>query len=338
MRIGYNPNKDKLLDKSDYFHQVIIPVYIPNQVGYFKDSLQILKLCLESLFKTSYSQTYFTVVNNGSCTDVKDYLDDLYHKGKLQEVIHTTGIGKLNAILKGLIGHQFKLITITDADVLFQNEWQKATYEVFDAFPKAGSVATTPNSRMCKYFTSNVIFDSFFSNTIKFTEVVNPQAMDMFAKSIGSPGLFDELHLNKYLTVEKNKKKAVVGSGHFVATYRGDIFDAIKMRYSSFSLGGTSETDLLDKPVVDNGYWRLSTLDNHTLHMGNTLEEWMEIEIGKLNENHEFVPPPVLKSCTSNALSNWFKNGLFSRLIFRKTLWELFLQSKGLTKTESIRY
>lgn len=338
MRVGYNPNKDKLLAKSDCFHQVIIPVYIPNQEGYFKDSLQVLQYCLESLFKTSHAKTFFTVVDNGSCDTVKKYLNDLYGKGAIQELIHTTAIGKLNAILKGLTGHQFELVTITDADVLFQNDWQKATYEVFEAFPKAGSVSTTPNAKMCKYFTSNVIFDNFFSKKLKFTRVVNPEAMKLFAESIGTSDLFNELHLNQYLTVEGNAKKAVVGSGHFVATYRGDVFDTVKMRYSQFSLGGTSEIDLLDKPVISKGYWRLSTLENHTLHMGNTVEEWMQAEMGKLNDNHETVLSFVLKNSKSNAFSDWFKNSLFSRLIFRKPLWELFLQSKGLTKAESKRY
>ena len=61
MRLGFNPHKDKIQEVSDYGHQVVIPVYIPNQEGYFKDSFTILKLCLNSLFKTSHIQTYFTV-------------------------------------------------------------------------------------------------------------------------------------------------------------------------------------------------------------------------------------------------------------------------------------
>ncbi|WP_255373930.1 hypothetical protein [Flavobacterium sp. LM5] len=36
MRIGFNPHKDKAKETSDYFHQVIIPVYIPNQEAIFK--------------------------------------------------------------------------------------------------------------------------------------------------------------------------------------------------------------------------------------------------------------------------------------------------------------
>lgn len=338
MRIGFNPNKDKILAASECFHQVIVPVYIPNQEGYFKDSLQVLKYCLESLFKTSHNKTYFTVVNNGSCAEVKDYLDDLYQEEKLQELIHTTGIGKLNAILKGLTGHQFELITITDADVMFQNDWQKETYEIFDAFPKAGAVSTTPNSKMVKYFTSNLIADCLFSAKLKFTKVVNPKAMKMFADSIGNSNLFNDLHLQKYLTIEQNNKKAVVGSGHFVATYKGDVFDTIKMRFSQFSLGGTSEADLLDKPVAESGYWRLSTLGNYTLHMGNTLEKWMHDEMLKLKYNQEQFLPLSLEKKKSNVYSNWLKNVLFARIIFRNPIWKIFIKNKGLTKEESNRY
>ena len=42
MRVGFNPNKDKVLSKSDYNHQVIVPVYIPHQNDYFKDSFHQL--------------------------------------------------------------------------------------------------------------------------------------------------------------------------------------------------------------------------------------------------------------------------------------------------------
>ena len=52
MRVGSNPHKDKPQDESVYSHQVIIPVYIPNQEEYFKDSFKIFKLCIESLFAT----------------------------------------------------------------------------------------------------------------------------------------------------------------------------------------------------------------------------------------------------------------------------------------------
>ncbi len=81
MRIGYNPHKDKPQSASSYFHQIIIPVYIPNQEGYFKDGFEILKLCLHSLFKTIHDKHCVTIVNNGSCELIVDYLNDFIPAG-----------------------------------------------------------------------------------------------------------------------------------------------------------------------------------------------------------------------------------------------------------------
>lgn len=337
MRVGFNPNKDKVLTKSDYTHQVIVPVYIPHQNDYFKDSFQILQLCLESLFKTCHAKTYITVVNNGSCIEVVNYLNQLQQEGKIQEVIHTSAIGKLNAILKGLTGHQFPLITITDADVLFLNGWQNSTYEVFEAFPLAGVVSTTPSSKVLKQYTGNVIVSNLFSKKLNFKNVINPNAMIMFAKSIGNEDFYNATHLKKVLTITNKNISAVIGAGHFVATYKGSIFNLLKNRYSSFSLGGTSEALFLDKPVNDLGYWRLSTSDNYTYHMGNVKEYWMQTIFESLNDNDTFEKTKFRSDSKHSFLIVYLKNILFKLLLF-KPIWRLFLQWKGLTKEESKMY
>ena len=95
MRLGSNPNKQVEQEQSQYLHQVIVPVYIPNEEGYFVDALQILKICLDSLFNTVHDRTYITLVNNGSCENVVRYLDSLFLEKKIHELIHTDNIGKL---------------------------------------------------------------------------------------------------------------------------------------------------------------------------------------------------------------------------------------------------
>jgi hypothetical protein len=57
------------------------------------------------------------------------------------------------------------LVTISDADVLFLANWQRETYQVFESFPKAGSVSPCPNSRLLKYYTANILFDKLFSKS-----------------------------------------------------------------------------------------------------------------------------------------------------------------------------
>jgi len=338
MRIGFNPNKDQTITKSDYFHQVIIPVHIPDQVGYFKDSFTILKYCLNSLFKTSHSKTYFTVVNNGCCVEVVVYLNMLHQQGQIHEIVHTTAIGKLNAILKGIAGQQFDLITISDADVLFLDHWQKATYEVFEAFPKTGVVSTTPNPKMLRYYTSNILFEALFSKKIQFTNIKNKEALTAFAHSIGNVNLFKKVHFEYNLTVFNKGVKAVIGAGHFVATYKNICFNRINSTYTKFSLGGDSEQLFLDEPAINLGLWRLSTEDNFTYHMGNTKEDWMENQLKSLTVNCDVFFAPKLKPAVNYNFFNWFKTEFFPRIIFRKSLWELFLRYKGLSKEEANNY
>ena len=340
MRVGFNPNKDKVIASTDYFHQVIIPVHIPHQNDYFKDSFKILQLCLESLFKTCHSKTYFSLINNGSCDEVVDYLNQLKLEGKIQEVIHTTAIGKLNAILKGIVGHDFTLITISDSDVLFVEDWQEHTYKIYNSFPKAGVVSPVPSSKVLKQNTSSVIIDNIFTKRLKFTKVLDPKAMICFAKSIGKIDFYNTYHLDKYLTITDGlQTTAVLGAGHFVATYRASIFEKSIIKHTSFALGGKSEQLILDEPVNKLGYWRLSTTLNLAFHMGNVFEPWMKNKIDELEGISNFdMKAPQLSRISESKFINFIKLKFLMRIIIFKTIWQLFLQYKGLSKTEAKHY
>lgn len=338
MRVGSNPNKNKKNLNSEYFHQVVVPVYIPNQEGYFKDSFMILRLCLESLFKTSHKKTYFTIVNNGSCREVKLYLDELFQEKKIHEIIHTTNIGYVNAMLKGITGQNFKFITNADADVLFLNDWQEESYAVFAAFPKTGVVSPTPHSKMIRFLTGNIYFDRGFTKSIKFSEVINPKAMVAFAKSIDYEDLFKDINLQRYLTISEGEFSASIGAPHFVVTYRSDVFNKINKRFTEFILGGDSDY-IFDYPVINNGLWRLSTVDNYAYHMGNTVEEWMIKRVVNLKTNtFDYEKAPKLAKIKTSSMLSWFKINIFSRILFLKPIWRLFLRYKGLNKIESKIY
>lgn len=337
MRVGFNPHKDKTQTSSDYFHQVIIPVYIPNQEGYFKDCFEILKLCLDSLFKTIHDKTYVTIVNNGSCDLVVDYLNGLYKVNKIQEITHVTNIGYINAMLKGITGQKFSLITTSDADVLFLDGWQNATYSIFEDFPKAGAVCPTPSSRSFKRFTSNIFWDNLFSNKIQFKDVVNPLALKAFGNSVGDANFYNSIQLKKYLTLSTINCKAVLGAGHYIVTYRASIFNNVESRYTDFILGGNSD-DLFDLPVVKKGFWRLSTADNYTYHMGNVVEDWMLVEVSKLTQNDEKCTFELKPIQSSSRLAYFVKSKLFDKFILNKKIMKYYLICKGLSKEEAKNY
>lgn len=338
MRIGFNPEKDKIKKKEDFFHQVVMPVYIPNLEGYFTDSFQILKYSLESLIKTSHNKTYISIVNNGSCSEVIDYLQDMFNENKIHEIIHLTNIGYINAILKGIVGHKFTLVTAADADVLFLNNWQEETYKVFQEFPKAGAVCTTPSSKSFNDKTFNILFENFFSKKMKFSKVKNPEALKAFAVSIDNPNFYKDIHLQKYLTVSSSSLKAVVGAGHFVVTYRGNILEEIKEKYTMYVMGGDSD-DILDKPAVYQGLWRLATENNYTYHMGNVKEPWMEEILKSLTTSNKVSEISFeFKSYKNGKILFWVKNILLKKIFSKKIVRRWFLKYKGLTKEEAANY
>ena len=333
MRRGLNPNKDKLLETSEFFHQVVIPLYIPNQKNYFRESLDIFKRSLESLFKTCHSQTFFTIVNNGSSDEVKIYLEELFSDGKIQEVIHTTGIGKLNSIIKGISGHQFPYITIADADVLFLNGWQKSTYQVFVNFPKSGVVGLTPQFKQFEHKCGHPLFENLFSEKMKFTDVQDEFALKHFYRSLGWKDDYNPDFLKKNLTISSGNCRAIIGNGHYVATYKGGLFTDIP-KYFNVKMGSGSEGFLDNIPLL-YGMWRLTTEKNYAYHMGNILEGWMEEEILNLRlekisevESPEFPNHGRLKKISG--LENFIINKAFMKIFKIPLMRKMFYRYKGL--------
>ncbi|MEO5775555.1 MAG: glycosyltransferase family 2 protein [Flavobacterium sp.] len=338
MRKGLNPHKDKQQEKSEFIHQVIIPVYIPNQQGYFKDSFRILQICLESLFKTAHSKTFISVIDNGSSNEIKEYLDSLFTSQKIHEVIHTANIGKLNSIVKGLVGNNIELVTISDSDVFFLENWQNETVKIFNAFPKAGVVGVVPQFRVFSHLCGNLISENFFSKKLKFTEVKNPEAMKKFFHSIWGEDSFNPVHLKWNLTIENKKDIAVVGSGHFVATYKKSIFQETRT-YFDFKMGADTEK-YLDEMPLKKGLWRLTTNDNYAYHMGNAFEDWMQETLDKIAPNN--VKPEILLPTRdvkdSSKIDYFTKNRLFMKFFSNKTVRRFFYKIKGLPKDEIANY
>lgn len=330
MRVGLNPNKNIFQEKSRYIHQIVIPVYIPHHQGYFIDSFKILTLCLESLLETIHSKTFVTIVNNGSSKKVEDYLNQLKTQGRIHELIHSENIGKLNAIIKGLVGNNIELVTISDADVLFLPNWQIETVKVFDNVPQAGVVGIVPQFKMFVANCGNIIYDNFWNKKMTFIPVKNIKALTHFYDSIG----WDRSYNNNYLKYNlglkvKQDYNVLIGSGHFVATYKKDMFNDITS-YIGFKLGGKS-LEFLDRAPLKNGYWRLTTEDNYAYHMGNTFEDWMQINSSLVKEKYSYASNFNINKKTGK-LAYFIKNRVIPKLMSIDFVYKLFLKYKRLPK------
>ena len=95
----------------------------------------------------------------------------------------------------------------------------------------------------------------------------------------------------------------------------------------------------LDYLVIKNGFWRVSTSENFTYHMGNSTEKWMYDKLDKLEVLNQLIEEPKLKDNKVNKIANWLKIGVFGTMLFSSTfIWKKFLAFKGLTKQEAKSY
>ncbi|MEO2070473.1 MAG: glycosyltransferase family A protein [Zunongwangia sp.] len=335
MRLGNNPNKDKPLESSEFFHQILIPVYVPHQKQYFKDSFVILNECIESILSTiNPHYTFITIVNNGSCAEVENFLLRLKKEGKIQEVINTTNIGKLNAINKGVVGHNFDLVTIADADTMFLSGWQEETLSIFNTFPKVGTVGLVPQFNMFSNYCTTVLFDNLTNKNMQFFRLNQPKEMQKFYRSIGWNMNEDHFYLKYILGLKKENLKVCIGAGHFVATYRKEILNSIK-KYVPSKMGAESER-LLDKAAEDFGLWKLTTFNNYAYHMGNVYEQWMDKVAYKKTIYNPIYNKHSLKR--KNYFSTFVKNKVFKKILRVKIFNDLFFLNKGLPKQVLKKY
>jgi hypothetical protein len=158
--------------------------------------------------------------------------------------------------------------------------------------------------------------------------------MTRFANSIGWPWL-DIKYKDVIATLKaKNGTIAVLGSSHFVATYKREVFDEMPKGNSLFQLGGDSEFLYTDLPVLKKGGYRLSTYDNYAYHMGNKLETWMTAKFENLLNNEKDNEIPVFKTLKKPIFDAVLLEKIFKFLISFSFISKRILAQKGLTKQQ----
>lgn len=336
MRKGKNISKDRMETLSTASHRVIIPLYIPFEEDYYKEAYGIFEYSLFSLIKTSLTKLKITVVSNNCCNSVNEKLFDLQKKESINElIIVKEPIGKINSILKALRSTEERLITISDADVLFLNGWEKAIVEVFEEFPNAGAVCPTPVFRKHLHLTSAIWFKYLFSKKLYFRPVKNAEAMERFAQSLGWDSLENRFK-DVIVTLKSNSGSlAVLGCSHFVATYKREVFKRLPKGNSKYILGGDSEFLYLDQPVTKQSGYRLATYDNYAFHLGNTLEPWMIDAYDSLKTEIKVdIDYNRLKKIKQNIFENFISEKIFKKIFYSRKIYNYILLKKGLTKEQ----
>lgn len=280
MRKGVNPEKYNTEKNTLKQHRVIIPVHIPHlDDGYFKQSLEVLKVCLKSLDNTIESSiTNVTIIADGCMPNVIEYLQSLAYLDKL--IINSTNRGKVYSVMQEVKACYEDYVTIADADVLFFENWWQETASIFNRFEKAGAVSPVPAMIQGLNQTSSVFFDHFCFGGIHFNSIVSEKDSSLFFKGLNNPALLKRYSNNfnwdeKQYYLDKNSP-VIIGATHFVATYKRKLLiENNDFPQHKFKKG--YELEYLDIPIDTFGYYRLSTAKCYAYHMGNTLDETVSL-------------------------------------------------------------
>jgi hypothetical protein len=271
---------------------VAVLTYIPYLEGYFEHRLQILKLVLASLRRSTAVPFDLLVFDNSSCPPVGDHLGKLLRAGEIDYLVSSKeNIGKIGAfeiIFNAALGD---IVAYCDDDIVFYPGWLEAQLEILEGFPNAGLVSGVPVRNAAGYAR---------------------QSLDKLAKE-GAPGIstFNERRIpdqweedwaistgrngQEYLGATQGRQDLVLriesksgdgyiesigGANHFqFVAFKEVLLQALPQEWSGKIMGSMVE---FDQAIDSLGYLRLSTTGRFTRHLGNTLKPDVIDEVKEL--------------------------------------------------------
>ena len=272
-RVGQNPAR--FIEKVAQPSIVTVTVIncIPFTSGYYEQSLDVLKACLNSIHENTPESHDLMVFDNHSCREVRQYLQEAYEQGVIQYLLLSDkNIGKLGAwnFLFGAAQGQY--VVFSDGDILFQPGWLPASLELFETFPKVGMVTARPFRTPEKYSTATIEWARKQKPEVVLEEgcLLDWETYWEHGRSIGVPESSSREYYHQGIDYRLiyRERIAYVGAGHFQFMAPRDLLKKIVPLPSDQPMRGERA---LDSAINEMGYLRLNTNKTFVYHMGNRL-------------------------------------------------------------------
>jgi len=270
MRVGQNPAK--AIDHVPQPQKVTVAVvtYIPFLSGFYAQSLEVLKTCLETLWESTTEPHDLLVFDNASCPEVRSYLQAAHQRGRIQYlVLSDKNVGKggaWNFIFQAAPG---EYIAYTDSDVRFVPGWLTHSLEILKAYPKVGMVTARPMRSPEKYYTSTLEWAQQTPEATVENGVFIP--WQVYRQHVFSLGTGEEQAREWYESrrdwrLTYQSVRTLAGAAHFQFTARKSILQEFLPFQMDRPMG---QVRSLDERLNTAGYLRLATCDPYVFHMGN---------------------------------------------------------------------
>jgi glycosyltransferase involved in cell wall biosynthesis len=330
MRKGQNPAKFvKDVPRPERITAALLN-YIPFLSGFYAETLDVLKVSLESMRRDAGLPFDLMVFDNGSCPEVRDYLIQEKEEGRIQYLILSEkNVGKGGAWNVMLTGAPGEIIAYTDADVLFSPNWLKRSVEILETFPNVGMVTARPFRTP----------PEFFESTLKWAR--HAERAKLEEGQFIPWQTFLEFNLSLGQTEEENKKVyaetkdwritfrperigaegatqskdiiAYAGASHWQFT----AYKSTLQQFLPFDMDKPmGQVRQLDKRMNEAGLLRLMVSDPLAMNMSNTLG-YLRGELGKQTERSkkkeglarrvlELSPIKKMLLSVYNKIFNWY--------------------------------
>jgi glycosyltransferase involved in cell wall biosynthesis len=248
---------------------------IPFTSGYYEQSLDVLKACLNSIHENTPESHDLMVFDNHSCRGVRQYLQEAYEQGIIQYLILSDkNIGKLGAWNFLFGAAQGKYVVFSDGDILFRPGWLPASLELFETFPNVGMVTARPFRTHQEYSTATIEWARKQKPEVVLEEgcLLDWETYWEHGRSIGVPENTTREAYPKGIDyrLTYREKIAYIGAGHFQFMTRRDLLQKIIPLPSEQPMRGERA---LDSTINEKGYLRLNTAKTYVYHMGNRLPD-----------------------------------------------------------------
>jgi glycosyltransferase involved in cell wall biosynthesis len=272
MRKGQNPAKFVKDVARPERITVALLNYIPFLSGFYAETLDVLKVSLESMRKDAGLPFDLMVFDNGSCAEVRDFLVKEKEEGRIQYLILAEkNMGKGGAWNVLLTGAPGEIIAYTDSDVLFSPNWLSRSVEILETFPNVGMVTARPFRTP----------PEFIESTLKWAG--DAERAKLEAGQFIPWERFLEFNLSLGQTEEENRKvyaetkdwkitykgvAAMAGASHWQFT----AYKSTLQQFLPFDMDKPmGQVRQLDKRVNDAGLLRLMVSDPLAMNLSNTL-------------------------------------------------------------------
>jgi glycosyltransferase involved in cell wall biosynthesis len=271
MRIGQNPAKSVESVAQPQRVTVAIVTYLPFLGGYYAESLEVLKACLESLWANTPTPFDLMIFDNASCSEARAYLQAERDAGRIQYlVLSSQNVGKGGAWNFLFSAAPGEIIAYADSDIYFFPGWLKAQIEVLERCAQVGMVTGMPLWSPEEFSTATLHWaEERPEAKLERGHFLAWEDYWRHSRSLGHEEAKARQHYDSVqdLRLQLGGEPFFIGAGHFQFVARKKVLQKILPIPSNRPMG---EVRSLDVAVNAAGYLRLSTSQWWVQHMGNT--------------------------------------------------------------------